>query len=171
MLTKGYLVQCCLAMWCVFVNGRFVLDNEYTSSAGARFPVRWSAPEVLNYTKFSSKSDVWAFGQYCIISNHTTCVPYVSLGHCYVVFNLFSWFLGLYNGHKELRNRLGFYDNLKTDCFGMGMCCEKKTVIEWRNVWSTSGGCQTKRQTKEDLERGCAKYCQTPKLNRRCYGS
>jgi len=47
----------------VCVVSRFVLDNEYTSSAGARFPVRWSAPEVLNYTKFSSKSDVWAFGQ------------------------------------------------------------------------------------------------------------
>ena len=43
---------------------RFVLDNEYTSSAGARFPVRWSAPEVINYTKFSSKSDVWAYGQF-----------------------------------------------------------------------------------------------------------
>jgi len=49
---------------CRFLACRFVLDNEYTSSAGARFPVRWSAPEVLNYTKFSSKSDVWAFGQY-----------------------------------------------------------------------------------------------------------
>jgi len=45
-----------------FGLARFVLDNEYTSSAGARFPVRWSAPEVLNYTKFSSKSDVWAYG-------------------------------------------------------------------------------------------------------------
>ncbi|KAM4683503.1 LOW QUALITY PROTEIN: cytoplasmic tyrosine-protein kinase BMX [Amazona ochrocephala] len=31
------------------------------SSLGTRFPVKWSAPEVFHYTKFSSKSVVWAF--------------------------------------------------------------------------------------------------------------
>lgn len=45
-----------------FGLARYVLDNEYTSSTGAKFPVKWSAPEVLNFTKFSSKSDVWAYG-------------------------------------------------------------------------------------------------------------
>jgi Protein tyrosine and serine/threonine kinase len=43
---------------------RHLLDNEYTSSAGTKFPVRWSAPEVVNYNKFSNKSDVWAFGEF-----------------------------------------------------------------------------------------------------------
>ncbi|KAM9204580.1 cytoplasmic tyrosine-protein kinase BMX [Mergus octosetaceus] len=41
---------------------RYVLDDLYVSSLGTKFPVKWSAPEVFNYTKFSSKSDVWAFG-------------------------------------------------------------------------------------------------------------
>ncbi|NXK49409.1 BMX kinase, partial [Chauna torquata] len=41
---------------------RHVLDDLYVSSLGTKFPVKWSAPEVFNYTKFSSKSDVWAFG-------------------------------------------------------------------------------------------------------------
>ncbi|MEQ2309693.1 hypothetical protein AMECASPLE_001250 [Ameca splendens] len=41
---------------------RFVLDDQYTSSQGSKFPVKWSAPEVIKYSKFSSKSDVWSFG-------------------------------------------------------------------------------------------------------------
>ncbi|XP_055498842.1 tyrosine-protein kinase ITK/TSK-like [Leucoraja erinacea] len=41
---------------------RFVLDDQYTSSSGSKFPVKWSAPEVFRYSKFSSKSDVWSFG-------------------------------------------------------------------------------------------------------------
>ncbi|KAM6909230.1 tyrosine-protein kinase Tec [Xenentodon cancila] len=41
---------------------RYVLDNQYTSSSGAKFPVKWSPPEVFNFCKYSSMSDVWSFG-------------------------------------------------------------------------------------------------------------
>ncbi|KAK3519270.1 hypothetical protein QTP70_023140 [Hemibagrus guttatus] len=47
---------------CDFGMARYVLDDQYTSSMGSRFPVKWSPPEVLHYNKFSSKSDVWSFG-------------------------------------------------------------------------------------------------------------
>ncbi|XP_065838243.1 tyrosine-protein kinase BTK-like [Oscarella lobularis] len=37
-------------------------DDEYTATEGTKFPIKWAAPEVINYAKFSSKSDVWSFG-------------------------------------------------------------------------------------------------------------
>eukprot|EP00047_Mylnosiga_fluctuans_P004690 m.235975 g.235975 ORF g.235975 m.235975 type:complete len:717 (-) comp12911_c0_seq1:102-2252(-) len=45
-----------------FGLARFVTDNEYISSEGAQFPIKWSAPEVINFSRFSTKSDVWSFG-------------------------------------------------------------------------------------------------------------
>ncbi|XP_035377504.1 tyrosine-protein kinase Tec isoform X2 [Electrophorus electricus] len=47
---------------CDFGMTRYVLDNQYTSSLRSKFPVKWSPPEVLHYSKYSSKSDVWSFG-------------------------------------------------------------------------------------------------------------
>ncbi|XP_070710441.1 tyrosine-protein kinase Tec isoform X2 [Pempheris klunzingeri] len=45
-----------------FGMARYVLDDQYTSSSGAKFPVKWSPPEVYNFCKYSSKSDVWSYG-------------------------------------------------------------------------------------------------------------
>ncbi|XP_032064510.1 tyrosine-protein kinase ITK/TSK [Thamnophis elegans] len=44
-----------------FGMSRYVLD-VYNSSIGSKFPIRWSAPEVFSYNRYSTKSDVWSFG-------------------------------------------------------------------------------------------------------------
>jgi tyrosine-protein kinase Src len=35
---------------------------EFLSDAGARFPVKWTAPEAIIYNRFTIKSDVWSYG-------------------------------------------------------------------------------------------------------------
>ena len=42
-----------------FGLARLMKDDTYTAHAGAKFPIKWTAPEGLAYNKFSTKSDVW----------------------------------------------------------------------------------------------------------------
>ncbi|XP_051764696.1 tyrosine-protein kinase SYK isoform X4 [Ctenopharyngodon idella] len=37
-------------------------ENYYKAKGHGKWPVKWYAPECMNYFKFSSKSDVWSFG-------------------------------------------------------------------------------------------------------------
>ncbi|XP_053599836.1 tyrosine-protein kinase Btk isoform X1 [Plodia interpunctella] len=68
-----------------FGLARYVLDDQYTITGGTKFPIKWAPPEVLNYTRFSSKSDVWAFG--VLMWEVFTCgkVPYGRMKNCEVV--------------------------------------------------------------------------------------
>uniref|UniRef100_V9KIU4 Tyrosine-protein kinase n=1 Tax=Callorhinchus milii TaxID=7868 RepID=V9KIU4_CALMI len=68
-----------------FGLSRYVLDDEYTSSLGSKFPFRWSPPEVLNFARFSSKSDVWAFGVLMWEVYSLGKVPYERLSNIEVV--------------------------------------------------------------------------------------
>ncbi len=77
------------------------LENEsYYVSHGGKIPVKWTAPEAIHYKKYSTASDVWAYG----------CLLYEiwSIGHkpfegirnvdvcCYLAyfFSLFVMFVG-----------------------------------------------------------------------------
>ncbi|KAI5627988.1 tyrosine-protein kinase Lyn isoform X1, partial [Silurus asotus] len=45
-----------------FGLARVIEDNEYSAREGAKFPIKWTAPEAINYGSFTIKSDMWSFG-------------------------------------------------------------------------------------------------------------
>nr|XP_057906834.1 proto-oncogene tyrosine-protein kinase Src isoform X3 [Doryrhamphus excisus] len=45
-----------------FGLARLIEDNEYTARQGAKFPIKWTAPEAAHFGRFTIKSDVWSFG-------------------------------------------------------------------------------------------------------------
>lgn len=69
-------------------TGYWILqEDEYEARVGARFPIKWTAPEAANYSKFSIKSDVWSFG--ILLTELVTYgrIPYP--GECNV-YNVYS---------------------------------------------------------------------------------
>ncbi|XP_037537498.1 tyrosine-protein kinase Lyn isoform X1 [Nematolebias whitei] len=45
-----------------FGLARVIEDDEYSARDGAKFPIKWTAPEAINYGTFTIKSDMWSFG-------------------------------------------------------------------------------------------------------------
>lgn len=68
-----------------FGLARLIKETEYEARVGARFPIKWTAPEAATYSKFSTKSDVWSFGivLYEIITYGR--VPYPSMSNTEVL--------------------------------------------------------------------------------------
>ncbi|KAM3857477.1 tyrosine-protein kinase TXK [Diretmus argenteus] len=78
---------------------RYIPDNQYTSSSGAKFPVKWSPPEVLHYSKYSSKSDVWSYGVLMWEIFSEGCTPFESRSNLEVVDDITRG-IRLYRPHR-----------------------------------------------------------------------
>ncbi|XP_029139520.1 tyrosine-protein kinase Lck isoform X3 [Protobothrops mucrosquamatus] len=71
-----------------FGLARLMKDDEYTAQEGAKFPIKWTAPEAINYGTFTIKSDVWSFG--ILLTEIITYgrIPYPGMSNPEVIQNL-----------------------------------------------------------------------------------
>lgn len=68
-----------------FGLSRSVVEDEYVAHEGAKFPIKWTAPEACLTNAFSTKSDVWSFG--IMISELVTYgrIPYPGMSNHEVI--------------------------------------------------------------------------------------
>ena len=62
-------------------------ENYYVSQGTDKIPVKWTAPEAIHYKKYSTASDVWAYG--CLLYEIWSLghKPFESLTNIQVRFN------------------------------------------------------------------------------------
>ncbi|XP_073173817.1 tyrosine-protein kinase Lck isoform X1 [Lepidochelys kempii] len=101
-----------------FGLARLIEDNEYTAREGAKFPIKWTAPEAINYGTFTIKSDVWSFG--ILLTEIVTYgrIPYPGMTNPEVIQNL------------ERGYRMPQPDNCPEELYGLMMHCWKESPEE-----------------------------------------
>ncbi|XP_007517292.2 tyrosine-protein kinase Blk [Erinaceus europaeus] len=65
-----------------------IIDSEYTAQEGAKFPIKWTAPEAIHFGVFTIKADVWSFGVLLMEIITYGRVPYPGMSNPEVIRNL-----------------------------------------------------------------------------------
>lgn len=58
---KGHLPPC-LVLYITYTISVIMNLHSVAMVSGAKFPIKWTAPEAALYGRFTIKSDVWSFG-------------------------------------------------------------------------------------------------------------
>ena len=71
-----------------FGLARLIKDDEYIAREGAKFPIKWTAPEAALFNRFSIKSDIWSFGIFLVELITHGFVPYPGMTSGEVLFKV-----------------------------------------------------------------------------------
>uniref|UniRef100_A0A4W5QEB9 Protein kinase domain-containing protein n=1 Tax=Hucho hucho TaxID=62062 RepID=A0A4W5QEB9_9TELE len=55
-----------------FGLSRYMEDSSYYKASKGKLPIKWMAPESINFRRFTSASDVWMFGEFGSCRLHTS---------------------------------------------------------------------------------------------------
>ena len=62
-----------------FGLARVIKEEIYEAHTGAKFPIKWTAPEAAMFNRFTIKSDVWSFGVLLYEIITYGCFPYPTM--------------------------------------------------------------------------------------------
>lgn len=84
-----------------FGLSRLMTGDTYTAHAGAKFPIKWTAPESLAYNTFSIKSDVWGEQYMAVLSYYIFLVACfqcadVWFSSSFTAFGVLLWEIATY---------------------------------------------------------------------------
>ena len=65
--------------------------NEYLAHEGAKFPIKWTAPEAALYNRFTIKSDVWSYGVFLSELITKGRIPYPGMSNAEVLTKVRLW--------------------------------------------------------------------------------
>ena len=68
-----------------FGLARVINKNIYEAQTGAKFPIKWTAPEAAMYGRFSIKSDVWSFGIFLYELITYGCLPCLGMNNAQLI--------------------------------------------------------------------------------------
>uniref|UniRef100_A0A671KN24 non-specific protein-tyrosine kinase n=2 Tax=Sinocyclocheilus anshuiensis TaxID=1608454 RepID=A0A671KN24_9TELE len=95
-----------------FGLSRYMEDSSYYKASKGKLPIKWMAPESINFRRFTSASDVWMFGEgYDVIGRRhndtVTCIyqMHITLTHSHSV-SLCSTILDEEKAQQEERFRM-----------------------------------------------------------------
>lgn len=78
-----------------FGLSRWVEEQSYYKASKGKLPIKWMAPESINFRRFTSYSDVWMFGMLSLLLGFVA-ICYVYLGTDKHIFLLLPIMLETY---------------------------------------------------------------------------
>lgn len=121
------------------------VDNDiYLAQAGAKFPIKWTAPEAAQYGKFTIKSDVWSYGIVLVeIFTHGE--------HPYPGISIHAVLNKIDNGYRMPRPEncpQDLYENVMRKCWAADP--DSRPTFEFLEDWMTNYPVSAETQYQEE---------------------